>query len=135
MGLPKRDLIATALVGVAGVVYGFWVVGLWSSVRVTGIVVLALGFIASAAAVVPGFEQLIRGNQAYLATTTLVGLTAFIAGILMLITASGIGLTVMTVAMGVLWLVATTHHSLLATRAPVADTTVLRVNEKMRRAA
>ena len=135
MSLPKRDLIATALVAIAGVLYGLWASGVWSSVRATGIVVLALGFVASASAVVPGFEQLLRGNRAYLAVTSLLGLVAFAAGISMLVAASGTALTALVVAMGVLWLIATVHHTMLARRVPVAEPTVPRVTEEARRAA
>jgi len=46
--------------------------------------------------------------------TSLIGLAAFAAGVRMLITASGAGLTVVMAAMAVLWLIATIHHSLLA---------------------
>jgi hypothetical protein len=41
-------------------------------------------------------------------------LAAFAAGVQMLITASGAGLTVVMAAMAVLWLTATIHHSLPA---------------------
>ncbi len=135
MGLPRRDVIATALVAVAGVFYGLWAAGVWSSVRVTGLVVLVLGFVASASAVVPGFEQLLRGSKSYLATTGAIGLVALLAGIQMLVTASGTGLTVMIIAMGVLWLIATVHHVMIARRAPVAGRTVSTASEEMRRAA
>lgn len=135
MALPKRDLIATALVAVAGVLYGFWAAGVWNSVRATGIVVLALGFVASASAVVPGFEQLLRGNKAYLAVTAIIGIVAFAAGIQMLVTASGTAFTVLVIAMGVLWLIATVHHTMLAKRARVAEPTVPVAPEQHRHAA
>jgi hypothetical protein len=85
-----------------------------SSTRATGVAVLVLGFAASASAVVPGFDQLLHGNKAYLAMTSLIGLGALAAGVQMLITASGAGLTVVMAAMAMLWLIATIHHSLLA---------------------
>jgi hypothetical protein len=118
MQLPTRDLIATGLVAVAGLLYLLWAIdsalpGV-SSTRATGVAVLALGFAASASAVVPGFGQLLHGNKAYLVLTSLIGLAAFAAGVQMLITASGAGLTVVMAAMAVLWLIATIHHSLLA---------------------
>ena len=85
-----------------------------SSARVTGSVVLGLGFAASAAAVVPGFDQLLHGSKAYLAVTSLTGLAAVAVGLHMLITANGTSLAVVMAAMAVLWLIATIHHSLLA---------------------
>ena len=122
MYLHKRDLIATGLVIIAGLLYLLWAIDSalpgMSGTRVTGVAVLALGLAASASAVVPAFDQLIRGNTAYLALTSLIGLAAFAAGIQMLVTASGAGLTVLMAAMAVLWLIATIHHGLLARTGP-----------------
>ena len=68
MHLPRRDIIATGLVALAGLLYLLWAIGSalhgMSSTRVTGVAVLALGFAASASAVVPGFDQLLHGAQA-----------------------------------------------------------------------
>ncbi len=114
MRLPRRDLIATALVAGASVLYLLWAIGAMSDARATGAVVLVLGFAASASAVVPNFDQLLRGNKVYLAVTSLIGLVALIGGGVMLLDASGTGLTVVMAAMGALWLIATIHHGLLA---------------------
>jgi hypothetical protein len=118
MRLPKTDIIATVLVAIAGLLYLLWAIGStlpgMSSTRATGVAVLALGFGASASAVVPTFGQLLHGNKAYLAIASLIGLAALAAGIQMLVTGSGAGLTIMMAAMAVLWLIATIHHSLLA---------------------
>ena len=121
MRIPKKDLIATSLVGVAGLLYVLWAIGAappgLSATRATGTVILALGFAASANAVVPSFDQLLHGNKAYLAVTSLIGLIALMAGVQMLLAASEAALGVMMAAMVVLWLISTVHHSLLATRA------------------
>jgi hypothetical protein len=118
MHLPKRDVIATGLVAVAGLFYLLWAIDSalpgMGSARATGVAVLALGFAASAGAVVPNFDQLLHGSKMYLVATSLIGLAAVIAGVQMLITASGAGLSVVMAAMAVLWLIATGHHSLLA---------------------
>jgi len=118
MHLPKRDVIATGLVAVAGLFYLLWAIDSalpgMGSARATGVAVLALGFAASASAVVPNFDQLLHGSKMYLVATSLIGLAAVIAGVQMLITASGAGLSVVMAAMAVLWLIATVHHSLLA---------------------
>lgn len=118
MHLPRRDIIATGLVAVGGLLYLLWAFDSalpgMSGTRVTGVAVLALGFAASANAVVPGLGQLLHGNRAYLTITSLIGLAAFAAGVQMLITASGAGLTVVIAAMAVLWLIVTIHHSLPA---------------------
>ena len=118
MHLPKTDVIATGLVAVAGLLYVLWAIGSalpgMNSTRATGVAVLALGFAASASAVVPGFSQLLHGSKTYLAVTSLIGVVAVIGGVQMLITGSGTGLAVVMAAMAVLWLIATIHHSLLA---------------------
>lgn len=128
MHLSNRDLFATGLVAAAGVLYILWAAGSTplglSSTRALGVAVLALGFLASASAVVPTFDQLLHGNKTYLAATSAIGLAAAVAGVHLLVTASGTSLTVVFVAMVVLWLIATIHHS---TRRPdVAEPTPAR---------
>jgi preprotein translocase subunit SecG len=127
MRLAKTDIIATGLVAAAAVVYLLWAADSalpgMSSTRATGVAVLALGFAASASAVVPTFGQLLHGNKTYLVTTSLIGLAATGAGVQMLVTASGTGLTVVMAAMAVLWLIATIHHSLLAKTGPPRQAT------------
>jgi hypothetical protein len=122
MSLPKRDVLATVLVAAAGVLYWLWAAGSappgLGSVRATGIVILALGFVASASAVVPSFDQLMHGNKAYVAVTSIIGLVAFAGGLQMLIADSETGLGVVMIAMVVLWAIATVHHVMLARPAP-----------------
>jgi len=117
MRLPKQDIVATLLVAAAGLLYLLWAVGSaplgLSSTRATGLVTLGLGFAASASAVVPNFDQLIHGNKAYVAVTSLIGVVALIAGVQMLLTASDAALGVLVTGMGTLWLIATLHHSRL----------------------
>ncbi len=118
MRLPKRDVIATGLVALAGAFYLLWAVDStlpgMSGTRATGMVVLGPGFAASASAVVPTFDQLLHGNKAYLVGAALLGLVAFVGGMFMLINASDAGLAVVMGAMVILWLIATVHHTLLA---------------------
>ncbi|HEU4489330.1 MAG TPA: hypothetical protein VFR74_00530 [Jiangellales bacterium] len=118
MRLPKRDVIATGAVAVAVVLYLLWLADTalpgMSDLRVTGLVVLVLGFVASAVAVVPGFDQLMHGNKVYLAATSLIGLAALVAGVVMLWSESSTAFAVLMVALVVLWAIATTHHVLLA---------------------
>ena len=120
MRLPNKDLIASALVGVAVVLYMMWLADKtlpgMSDTRVTGAVILGLGFAASAVAVVPGFEALLRGSKPYLAVTSLLGVVALVGGVWMLWSSSGAGLAVMMVAMVALWAISTTHHWMLATQ-------------------
>jgi hypothetical protein len=73
-----------------------------------------LGFIASATAVVPGFDQLLQGSRLYLGTTSALGVAALVAGVVMLWTASAAALAVLMAVLVTLWLIATTHHVVLA---------------------
>lgn len=116
MRLDKRDVIATSLVAAAGLLYVLWAVGAappgMSATRVTGSAVLALGFAASATAVVPTVDRLLHGSKAYLAGTSLIGFIALLGGVRVLVAASETGLGIVMGAMLVLWLVATVHHGL-----------------------
>ncbi|MGZ4738573.1 MAG: hypothetical protein ACXVH5_00685 [Ilumatobacteraceae bacterium] len=122
MRIPTRDRIATVLVACAVVIYVLWATGLtlpgMHGIRVTGLLVLALGFAASASAVVPGFDELLHGSRLYLAVTSLIGLVAFVGGLVMLVGASEFALGVTVAAMIVLWVIATVHHTVLAKAGP-----------------
>lgn len=124
MRLSKRDAVATGLVAAAFVLYILWLMGFaplgLSGTRAIGVVILVLGFLASASAVVPSFDRLMHGNKTYLGVTALIGLVALVAGVMMLVNASGTALAVMMVAMVVLWLISTIHHSYLAKTADSA---------------
>ena len=123
MRLPRKDLIATGLVAVAVLAYLAWVfdVAGLSSVRVAGIVMLACGFVASANAVVPGFDGLLRGNKAYLVVTSLIGVAALVGGVGALVGASESGLGLLLTAIVVLWVIATVHHVRLASQSRARD--------------
>lgn len=122
MRIPRRDRIASGLVAVAAFVYILWASGAalpgMDSVRVTGLVVLGLGFIASASAVVPGFDRLIHGSKLYMATTSLIGLVALAAGVIMLVDANEAALGLVMGAMLVLWLIATIRHIAITEATP-----------------
>lgn len=122
MNLSEKDAIATSLVAIAGILYLLWFIGSappgLSGMRATGIVILVLGFAASAVAVVPGFGELMHGSKIYMTVTSFIGLGAAIGGLLMLVAESEAGLAVVMTAMVVLWLIATIHHSMLARTAP-----------------
>jgi hypothetical protein len=118
MRIPTRDRIATGLVACAVIVYTLWATGLTllgiDAIRVSGMVVLGLGFAASASAVVPGFDELLHGSKLYLLVTSVIGLLAFVAGAVMLVAASEVALGMVMAAMVVLWMIATVHHTVLA---------------------
>lgn len=121
MRLPRKDIAATCAVCAAVVLYMLWAFDAtlpgMSAIRITAMVVLALGFVASAIAVVPDFDGLLHGNKGYLATTSALGLAALVAGVVTLWSASGTALAVLIAALVALWLIATTHHVVL-TRHP-----------------
>lgn len=110
MTLPRRDLLATVLVGVAGLVYVLWLAGVGPGVRLVTGIVLAMGFAASAAAVVPGFTDLLHSSKTYLAITSALGLLALVAGVIALATGSTAMLATLVVTTVVLWALATLHH-------------------------
>jgi uncharacterized membrane protein YkgB len=124
MRVPTKDRIATMLVVLAVAVYLPWAAGAalpgMESVRVTGLVVLALGFVASAGAVVPGFDRLIHGNKLYLAATSTIGLVALAGGVVVLVEASEMALGVVMGAMVVLWAISTVHHMVPTSTGPTS---------------
>lgn len=114
MQLTRRDRVATTFVAIAVLATALWALGVWSddetTVRVITGVVLALGFAASASAVVPGFAELLHGSRVYLAVTSVLGLVALGAGIAALVSGSGPMLGLLVLATLVLWAVSTVRH-------------------------
>lgn len=114
MPISWRDSIATILVAVGIVVYGAWVVGPGISGFVepasVALAVLVLGVAASISAVVPGFNDLLRGSKPYLAGSAL-GVVALGAGV-WTIAAGGAaaGLAVLVLATVALWAMSTMRH-------------------------
>jgi hypothetical protein len=86
------------------------------SIRATATAVLALGVLASMSAVVPMFDQLLRGSKPYLVVTSAIGCVAAVAGVSVLVAESEAALAVMVVSMITLWLIATIHHGMLSGR-------------------
>lgn len=114
MRLDRRDWVATSCVAAAVVLYGLWSTGFlvpesWT-VRITTVAVLILGLPASAIAVIPGFEGLLKGSKVYLAVSALIGLGALTVGILALTLSSQAMLNALMGAMIVLWVMATVRH-------------------------
>lgn len=114
MRIPRADWLATAIVGLATLAGVLWLAdtappGL-GSLRWTTVFVLACGFVASAGAVVPGFDRLIRGNRWYLAIASVLGFVALAAGIVALVTEEGWWLAALLAATIVLWAMSTVRH-------------------------
>jgi hypothetical protein len=116
MHLTSRDRFATVFVAAIALVYVLWLAGVESQgateVRVVTGIVLALGFGASASAVVPGFDGLLHASKLYLAGTSLLGLGAFVAGIAALVTGREVMLGVLVATTVVLWTISTVRHSI-----------------------
>lgn len=113
MNLTWRDGIATVLVGAAGLVYGLWILGAVSGLTpgAVAVIVLVLGFLASALAVVPGFGTLIGGSKAYMAIASLIGVAALVSGILAVVGGTETTLAVLVLSTLVLWGLATVRHA------------------------
>lgn len=117
--LGARDRIATLLVAAAAVVYVAWLTGFAGGLSAGGaaLVILALGFLASAAAVVPGFAALLHGSRPYLGWASLLGVIALVAGVFTVANATGDTLAILVAATVVLWAGATLRHAGLGQRA------------------
>jgi hypothetical protein len=117
--LSWRDALATVFVLAAALLYALWLAGVevfgLSSVRAVGIVVMALGLAASVTAVVYGVGAgLMRASKVYLAITSLIGLGALVAGIMVLVSENEPMLGALVIATAVLWLLSTVRHVLIA---------------------
>src|ERR1700737_4519325 len=113
MRLTWKDAVSTVFMAAIVVIYvailnstTAWLI---SSARGTAAAVLVLGIVGgcglSAAA-----EQYQR-VRAYASFASVLGVTALVAGVVALITASTVALAVLVVATLALWLVATTRHA------------------------
>jgi hypothetical protein len=122
MSISWRDRIATVLVATATLIYGLWLIGLLGSLTAgsVAILVLALGFIASASAVVPGFAALIAGSRPYLALTSVAGLVALACGLLTITQATEQTLAVLVMVTIALWAAATVRHAMVRRSSAVA---------------
>jgi hypothetical protein len=112
MSIPWRDRIATLLVATSLVIYLLWLAGPLAGLSAgsVALLVLALGIIASASAVVPGFAGLISGSKLYLALTSLGGVVALAGGVLTFANATSDTLAVLVIATIGLWAAATVRH-------------------------
>ena len=115
MSIPWRDRIATLLVATATLIYLLWLMGPLEGLTASSIavLVLALGFIASASAVVPGFAALLSGSRLYLTLASLGGLVALVCGVLTVTQATEQTLAVLVVATIGLWVAATVRHTMV----------------------
>lgn len=112
-----RDGIATLLVFAAGLLYILWVTdsaftGL--STRTVSVLVFVLGFAGCITSgrldAVYGTDKEARPAMPYVVTASVVGFVAFVAGILAMILGTAWMLATLVVAMGLLWVMATSLH-------------------------
>lgn len=122
MSIPWRDRIATLLVATATLIYVLWLTGRIGglSANSVAVVVLALGFIASASAVVPAFAELLAGSRLYLALASLGGVIALACGVLTVTQATGDTLAILVIATLGLWAAATVRHTMIHRASAVA---------------
>jgi len=121
MHVGRRDVIASLLVGSGALVFALWLAGLGpegiAGVRLATAIVLALGFVASASAVVPGFAELLHGSKTYVVITSLIGLGALAAGVAALVDGRELMLELLVAATLVLWAMSTVRHASASRRA------------------
>jgi hypothetical protein len=112
MSLPKRDLLASVLVGGSLLVYAAWLVGVAVPGDEAGVavVVLILGIAASMSAVVPAFGELLHGSRLYLVASSALGLVALAAGVWALMSNAPAALAVLVLATFLLWAMSTMRH-------------------------
>jgi hypothetical protein len=114
MTIPMRDRIATLLVATATLIYALWFTGFLGGLTADSValIILALGFVASASAVVPGFAALLGGSKRYLALASLGGLMALVCGAITVTRATEETLAILVVATVGLWAAATLRHGI-----------------------
>lgn len=122
MSIPWRDRIATLAVALATLIYGLWVSGSLGGLTAgsVAVLVLALGVLASASAVVPGFAALIAGSRLYLVLASLGGLVALACGVLTVAQATDNMLAILVIATIGLWAAATARHTMVRRPSGVA---------------
>jgi hypothetical protein len=129
MRLTWKDVVTTVCAAAIVAVYAAYLQGtevaFISGVRWVAGTVLVLGMVGgcglSAADVYEQPRSTVR--RAYLVVATSLGVTALVAGVIALITASGTALAVLVAATVALWLIATVRHAWpRATRPVTRDT-------------
>lgn len=122
MSMSWRDRIATLLVATATLLYVLWLVGPLAGLTAgsVAIIVLALGFLASASAVVPGFTALLSGSRVYLVLASAGGLVALACGVMTVTQATEVALAVLVIVTIGLWAAATVRHTIVRRSSAVA---------------
>ena len=126
MGLTWKDGVTTLFMGAIAVIYLTFLhgTGLWliSSPRGTTLAVLVLGMVGGCMLSAAG--DLYRGPQSravrvWRVIASVLGVVAFAAAVAGLASGSAVALAVLVATTGVLWLIATGRHALMAPHGPV----------------
>jgi hypothetical protein len=116
MSLTWKDAVSTVFMAAVVVIYVAFLnsttVWLISSARGTAAAVLVLGFVGGCAMSASADQGRGTGARAYTGVTSVVGITALVAGVVALITASTVALAVLVAATLTLWLAATVRHAI-----------------------
>ena len=110
-----RDALATVMVVIALVIYAAWLAGGGifglDTVAAVSLAILGLGIVASASAVVPGWDDLMaRGSRLYVAGASAIGGLAFGAGLWAIVSHDTVGAAILVVATVALWAMSTARH-------------------------
>jgi hypothetical protein len=120
MRLNRTDVLATLAVVIGALVYSLWVADVavpgMGGARVVGAVVLGLGWLASAVAVVPNVDKLLHVSPLYLVVTGVLGVAALAAGVLVLTNSSEAMLALLVSTTLAMWVLATIRHTLATTQ-------------------
>jgi hypothetical protein len=112
--VPRRDVFATALIGIAVLAYAAWAAGAaipWlADVQPVAVLVLLLGVAASLSAVVPGWDELVHEWRLYFGAASVVGLLALIAGLWAIVAGEPTALGLLVGLTVVLWAMSTFRH-------------------------
>ena len=126
MGLTWKDGVTTVFMGAIAAVYAAFLggTGAWliSSGRGTTLVVLVLGMVGGCMLSAAG--DLYRGPQsrvvrAWRVIASVLGVVAFAAAVAGLASGSTVALAVLVATTGMLWIIATGRHALMAPHGPV----------------
>jgi hypothetical protein len=125
MRLTWKDAISTVVMAAIVVIYiaflnstTAWLI---SSARGTAAVVLVLGVVGGCGMGAAAAQYEGKRAQAYRSFASVLGVTALVAGVITLITASTVALAILVAATLALWLVATVRHAVIVPAAPGGD--------------
>jgi hypothetical protein len=116
MRLTWKDAVSTVFMAAIVVIYVAFLnsstAWLISSARGTAAAVLVLGLVGGCAMSAAVDPERGTGGRAYTGVTSVLGITALMAGVVALITASTVALAVLVAATLALWLAATVRHAI-----------------------